>query len=100
MVKVMIKRKAPEGREAELLSLITDLRCAASRQLGYISGETLRSGENPSEYLVISVWRTENEWDRWIATDERRELQDRIDALIGTPTKYEIYRYPHVVHDP
>lgn len=100
MVKVMIKRRAPEGREAELLSLITDLRSAASRQLGYISGETLRSDENPAEYLVISIWRTENEWNRWIATDERKELQGRIDAMIGTPTEYQVYRYPHMIHEP
>ena len=100
MVKIMIKRKAPQGKEAKLLSLITDLRYEASKQPGYISGETLLSGENPSEYLVISIWQAEKDWTRWVGSGERKELQGRIDELIGSPTEYQVYRYPHMVHEP
>jgi hypothetical protein len=32
MIKIMIKRKAPKDKEAELLSLITQLRIAAAQQ--------------------------------------------------------------------
>ena len=100
MVKVMIKRKAPPGREAELLSLIKELRSLASKQQGYISGETLLSAETPAEYLVISIWQTEKDWNRWRATEERKDVQGRIDALIGLPTVYETYHYPHLTHEP
>jgi hypothetical protein len=31
------------------------------------------------------------------ATDERKELQAKIDKLIGTPTEFEIYRFPRKV---
>ena len=94
MIKIMIKRKAPREKEAELLSLITQLRSAASQQPGYISGETLHGTDKPEDYLVISIWETDYFWKKWIATDERKEIQGKIDALLGGPTEYEIYQYP------
>ena len=94
MIKVMIKRKAPADKQKELLDLITKLRSEASKQAGYISGETLHSSDKPDEFLVISIWDDDLFWKKWIATDERKEIQAKIDKLIGTPTEYEIYRFP------
>jgi len=94
MIKVMIKRRAPADKQKELLDLITKLRSEASKQTGYISGETLQSSDRPDEFLVISVWDDEYFWKKWIATDERKAIQAEIDKLIGTPTEYEIYRFP------
>ena len=97
MIKVMIKRRAPVEKQKEFLDLVTKLRSEASKQAGYISGETLHSGENPEDFLVISIWEDEFFWKKWIATDERKALQGKIDALIGSPTEYETYRYPRKV---
>jgi len=94
MIKVMIKRRAPADKQKELLDLIMKLRSEASKQTGYISGETLHSSDRPDEFLVISVWDDEYFWKKWIATDERKAIQAEIDKLIGTPTEYEIYRFP------
>ena len=41
-VRVMIKRWVPTEKEKDLVSLITELRSMASKQPGYISGETMR----------------------------------------------------------
>ncbi len=100
MIKVMIKRKAPKENEKELLSLITLLRSEASKQLGYISGETLHGTDKPEDYLVISIWETDYFWKKWIATDERKEIQGKIDMLLGGPTEYEIYQYPRKTMTP
>jgi heme-degrading monooxygenase HmoA len=94
MIKIMIKRKAPREKEAELMKLITELRTAAMQQAGYISGETLHGTEKPEEYLVISIWDSDYFWKKWIATDERKEIQGKIDKLLGGSTEYEIYQYP------
>ena len=94
MIKVMIKRKAAKEKEKELMDLITQLRSEASKQPGYISGETLHGTANPEDYLVISIWDSEYFWRKWIATDERKTIQDKIDKLLGGPTEYEIYQYP------
>jgi heme-degrading monooxygenase HmoA len=97
MIKVMIKRRAPADKQKELLDLITRLRSEASKQPGYISGETLRGSDRPEEFLVISIWDDDLFWKKWIATDERKAIQGEIDKLIGTPTEYEIYRFPRKV---
>ncbi len=94
MIKVMIKRRAPADKQKELLDLITKLRSEASKQAGYISGETLHSSDRPEEFLVISIWDDDLFWKKWIASDERKALQAKIDKLIETPTEYEIYRFP------
>jgi heme oxygenase (mycobilin-producing) len=94
IIKVMIKRRAPREKETELLSLITQLRSAASQQPGYISGETLHGTDKPEDYLVTSIWDADYFWKKWIATDQRKEIQGEIDKLLGGPTEYEIYQYP------
>jgi len=94
MIKIMIKRKAPKEKEKELMDLITRLRSEVSKQPGYISGETLHGTANPEDYLVISIWESEYFWKKWIATDERKTIQGKIDKLLGSPTEYEIYQYP------
>jgi heme-degrading monooxygenase HmoA len=100
MIKIMIKRKVPKGREEELMNLIVALRSRASKQPGYISGETLRSKAEPDTYLVISIWDDEKYWKTWLASEERAEYQNRIDELTGTETEYEIYHYPTKVSIP
>ena len=98
MLKVMIRRTAPPGKEKALLDLITQLRMMASGQNGYISGETLLGTGHPGEFLVVSVWDSEADWKKWNANEQRQELQAKIDALIGPTTTYSTYQYPHHLH--
>jgi heme-degrading monooxygenase HmoA len=92
-VKTIIKRRVPKGRESELLPLLLRLRSKALNQQGYISGETLRNVDNPEEFLVIGTWQTAEDWKAWQSSDERAEIQEKIDALLGEKTEYEIYFY-------
>ena len=92
-VKIMIKRKIPKGKEAQLLPLLLELRALATTQSGYISGETLRNIEDPEEFLVISTWKSADDWKAWLASKKRAEIQQKIDALLGQPTEYSIYLY-------
>jgi heme-degrading monooxygenase HmoA len=93
-VKILIKRKVPREKGVALLNLITELRGRATVQPGYISGETMRSTEKPDEYLVISTWQSADDWKAWEASEERKTIQSKIDAILGEPTQYEIYDYP------
>jgi heme-degrading monooxygenase HmoA len=93
-VKILIKRKVPREKGVDLLNLITELRARATAQPGYISGETLRSMERPDEYLVISTWQGADDWKAWASSKERAQIESRIDAILGEPTRYEVYDYP------
>lgn len=90
-IKVLIKRKVVENNLNEINQLLIQLRALAMKQEGYLSGETLKRVDSPGEYLVISSWKSLDHWSRWLVSNERREFQERIDSLIGTETKFEIY---------
>ena len=90
-VQVMIKRKWKVDKPKELLPLLKKLHTRAKKQPGYVSGETLRSIESPEDYLVISKWETIDDWKKWLNSKERRDIQGRVDSLIGEKTFYEVY---------
>ncbi len=90
-VQVIIKRKLKVDNPEELMPLLTKLRTRAKDQPGYMSGETLRSLDNPEDYLVFSKWETADDWKKWFNSKERRAIQGEVDSLIGEKTFYEIF---------
>lgn len=92
-VKVLIKRTVPAEKSREMIPLFRKMRALAMNQEGYISGETLRNMNTPDEFIVISSWQSSDLWTRWLQSQERQEVQDKIDQLLGGRTQYEIYHY-------
>jgi heme-degrading monooxygenase HmoA len=92
-VKIFIKRIVPEGKAKEIIPLFREIRSLATNHFGYISGETLRSMDRPDLFLVISTWHSSQDWKKWMASKDRKEIQDKIDALLGGKTEYEIFHY-------
>ncbi len=90
-VQVMIKRKWQVDKPEKLLPLLTKLRAQAKQQPGYISSETLRSLDDPADLLVIGTWESVEDWNRWLQSKERRDLQHQVDSLIGEKTFYEVF---------
>ncbi len=60
-------------------------------QPGYISGQTLKRLDQPKECMVISTWRSIEDWNDWVKNDKRIAIQKEIDTLLGVETVYEIY---------
>jgi heme-degrading monooxygenase HmoA len=87
----MIKRKWQVEKPEELLPLLTELRTLAKKQPGYISSETLRSVDDPADFLVVSRWEMAGDWNKWLRSKERRDLQGQVDSLIGEKTFYEVF---------
>ncbi len=92
-VKILIRRQVPQEKAKAMIPLFRQMRALATEQPGYITGETLRSIENPREFLVISTWQSSEDWSRWLQSKARSEVQQKIDALLGGETKYEIFHY-------
>ncbi len=94
-IKVLIKRKFPKekDREKELFSYIKEIRRRVPQQPGYISGEYLKSIDDKDEIATISTWFSLEDWQAWFESDERKEIQAKIDAIPGITTDYAIYRY-------
>ena len=92
-VKVLIKRVVPEEKAKQMIPLFREMRSLASTVPGYISGETLKRLDKSNEFLVISTWNSSDDWNQWLKSEKRKEIQVQIDSLLGGSTDYEIYHY-------
>ena len=92
-VKVLIKRTVPHDKAKAMIPLLRQMRASAATQPGYITGETLRSLDNPDEFMVISTWQSSDDWKKWLQSEERNKVQSKIDDLLGGQTKYDIFHY-------
>jgi len=90
-VKVIIVRKFPADKAEQAKPLVRELRAGATKQTGYISGETLVNVDDPEEYLVISTWESLENWNAWMHHPERLKLQSELDAMLGSKTLYQVY---------
>jgi heme-degrading monooxygenase HmoA len=92
-IKVVITRKVTGGKEEDLLPFLRELRSKAMEQKGYISGETLKGINDPDEFMVISTWRSLEDWNAWTSNPGRMEIQEKIDAILEQKTVAKAYYY-------
>ena len=90
-VKIFIKRKVTSSKVAELSVLLKRLRSVTLMQPGYISGQTLKRLDKTQECMVISTWRSIEDWNDWLQNEKRIAIQSEIDDLLGEETDYAIY---------
>jgi len=90
-VKIFIKRKAVDKNIIELTVLLKRMRSLTLNQPGYIYGETLRRIDQPDECLVVSTWRSIEDWNNWFRNPQRQSVQSEIDLLLGEETTYAMY---------
>ena len=92
-VRILIKRKIPEDKARLMIPLFRQMRQMATIQPGYISGETMRNYNDPEEFLVISTWQSASDWQNWLKSNERQDIQSKIDELLGGNTLYDVFHY-------
>ena len=92
-VKVFIKRTVPQDKAKAMIPLFRQMRASATTQSGCITGETLRSMDNPEEFMVISTWQSSEDWNKWLKSEDRNKVQRKIDELLGGTTHYQIFHY-------
>jgi heme-degrading monooxygenase HmoA len=90
-VKIFIKRKVSPANVLDLTVLLKKLRSLTLNQSGYIYGETLKRVDKKDECMVISTWRSIDDWNAWVNNDERMAIQNEIDRLLGEKTEYAVY---------
>ena len=81
MIRVMINRKVKAGED--LSAFLVELRVAAITHFpGYIGGETLINTQDRSNIVVLSTWRSFEDWERWANSETRTNLYKRIEPLL------------------
>jgi len=90
-VKIFIKRSVSATKVPELAVLLKRMKSVTLMQPGYISGQTLKRLDKTDKCMVISTWRSIEDWNDWIKNEKRLTIQSEIDELLGEETEYEIY---------
>ena len=90
-VKIFIRRNVSSDNVLALTVLLKKLRSLTLNQSGYIYGETLKRIDAKDECMVISTWRSLDDWNGWLNNQERMTIQGEIDTLLGKKTEYAAY---------
>jgi heme-degrading monooxygenase HmoA len=90
MIRVLIERFFEEDMDEELRDLEMAARQQAMQLPGYISGETLKNRDNPQHNVVISTWRTVEEWNQWHASDARQSILEELRPILVEPEKITV----------
>ncbi len=90
-VKIFIRRQVSPKNVLALTVLLKKLRSLTLNQSGYIYGETLKRIDSKDECMVISTWRSLEDWNAWLNNEERKAIQSEIDLLLGEKTDYAAY---------
>lgn len=90
MIRVIIERHIAPTLEGpyELVSKKT-LQTAISAS-GFISGESLKDCYNPNKRIILSSWRSVQDWQRWHASEERKEMMLEMSPILETEEKITI----------
>ncbi len=76
----------------QLKPLLKELRKKSQKQPGFLSRTTYSNVGDPGELIVLSEWESMEDWMRWMENKEAKELQWKVDSIIGEKTSFEIYR--------
>jgi len=90
-VKVISRRLFRISRKEEIKPLLKQLQESAKTQPGFISRSTCSNLKDPGEYIVISEWKSADDWIAWMNTEEVRDIQWKIDSLLGEKTFFDVY---------
>jgi len=90
MIKAIIERHIKDERS--ISPLLRELRAAAIPQPGYVTGETLVSTENKSIIVVISTWRSLEDWKIWETSETRAKLYQKIEPLLVEKPKVSTFQ--------
>lgn len=89
--KILIKRRFKPGNSPQIISLLNEIRTMAMNQYGYLSGETLHKSGESDQMVVISTWRSIEDWYLWRDSEQRKQFESMLEIYQDGPTQYEEY---------
>lgn len=90
-VKILIYRTISKEQESVVRPFLKELRKLALKSRGYISGESLISGDNLEENLIISSWESLDDWETFLDNEESKEIRYKVDQVLGKESIYKVY---------
>ncbi len=88
---ITVERDVIPGSQGPIKALLRELRSGATRQPGFISGQTVVDAFSPTIFMTISRWSSMAVWDRWEKDPERSAIIERIGALLQRKPKVRMW---------
>ncbi len=86
MVRVVIEHRAKDKEHMRhLVEAIKETRDEASKQPGFIKGETLLDTDDSCHVIVISSWKSKDDWQNWDRSETRQNLKKNIEKNLEIP---------------
>jgi heme oxygenase (mycobilin-producing) len=98
IAKILIKRRFKAGHTPQIVALLNEIRTRAMHQAGYFYGETLVKKNYPQNLVVISTWRSLEDWHRWRDCDERKKFESMLEIYQERVTDYDEYLLGSPLH--
>ena len=91
-VKILIRRKFKKEALKNASAMLIKARTNAMGNQGYISTETLVNYDDPQSVIILSMWQSKDDWDRYSDSDTRKEHENKYADMFEGSTEYEILR--------
>jgi heme-degrading monooxygenase HmoA len=91
MIRVLIERHIAADLEPHYDRVARETLQKAMLLPGFISGEALHNVDDPNHRLVLATYRSENDWEQWFHSDERRQMMQQIGPMLEGEKKITVF---------
>jgi heme-degrading monooxygenase HmoA len=86
MFKIVIEHRTKDKENSKILIKdIKSVRHIAAKQPGFVSSEVFINAMDPCHVIIISTWKTAEDWKAWDESKERAETRPAIERLLAVP---------------
>ncbi len=82
MIKVLIDRQIADDMESTYEEAIKHTLSAIVAASGYVSGASYKDCSDPNHRIIITNWRTREDWVMWSNSAERRHVIAAIQPIL------------------
>lgn len=90
MIKVLIDRQIAEDMESTYEEAIKQTLSAIVSAPGYVSGASYKDCSDSNHRIIITNWRTLEDWQRWNHSPERKEVIASIKPILMREERFTI----------
>ncbi len=91
VLTLTVERDATSGSQGPIKALLRELRSGATRQPGFVSGQTVVDAFSPTIFMTISRWSSMAVWDLWEKDPGRSAIIEQINALLQRESKVRMW---------
>eukprot|EP00658_Telonema_sp_P-2_P008213 TRINITY_DN1307_c0_g1_i3.p1 TRINITY_DN1307_c0_g1~~TRINITY_DN1307_c0_g1_i3.p1 ORF type:complete len:138 (+),score=47.32 TRINITY_DN1307_c0_g1_i3:133-546(+) len=94
MIRVISERLVRPHHTRKVQQIMAGVESSVQRVPGLLEIETLNDESDHHKYIILTRWRTKQEYEAWLKDPSYRETQKQLDILLEGPAKYRVLNVP------